>query len=82
MSEHVAASSYLDSRDREHAASLEGEAREVVVSTVTRYRREDRLHVGDLVPRLEAVRLEDGSPVNLADLVADRPLVLVFGSFT
>ena len=82
MSEHVAASSYLDSRDREHASTLEGEAREVVVSTVTRYRREDRLHVGDLVPSLEVARLDDGSPVNLPDLVAPGPLVLVFGSFT
>ncbi len=82
MSEDSATRLYLDPRDREYAATLEGEAREVVVSTVMRYRHEDRLRVGEPVPPLSAVRLEDGSPVSLAELIVGRPLVLVFGSFT
>lgn len=82
MSEDSATLFYLDPRDREYTATLGGEAREVVVSTVHRYRHEDRLRVGDPVPALAVVRLEDGSPVSLAELIVDRPLVLVFGSFT
>ena len=72
----------LDPRDREHADGLDVDEREVVVSTVARYRRPDVLRVGDDLPALSARRLEDGSPVELRALVVDRPLLLVFGSFT
>ncbi|MDH4341105.1 MAG: hypothetical protein OEW47_12180 [Thermoleophilia bacterium] len=82
MSEDSTVRRYLDPRDREYVATLEGEAREVVVSAVLRYRHEDRLRVGDPLPLLSAVRLENGSPVSLAGLTGNRPLVLVFGSFT
>jgi hypothetical protein len=82
MSEDLATSSYLDPRDRKYVATLDGEAREVVVSAVTRYWREDRLDIGDPLPPLAAIRLDDGSPVDISDLIAGRPLVLVFGSFT
>jgi len=82
MDEHAALSSYLDPRDRAHAATLDGDERDAVVSTVARYRREDRLEPGDALPPLELVRLDDGEGVRLQSLVADRPVVLVFGSFT
>jgi hypothetical protein len=72
----------LDPRDREYAEQLPPEEREVVVATVTRYRRPERLAVGDRLPALTAASLEDGSPVELAGLADDRPLLLVFGSFT
>ena len=72
----------LDPRDRAYAERLDGDERDVVVSTVVRYRRPDRLGVGDQLPALAAARLDDGSPVGLRDLVLDRPLLLVFGSFT
>lgn len=72
----------LDPRDREYAEQLDGGEREVVVSTVVRHRRPDRLGVGDQLPALTAARLDDGSPVELRDLVRGRPLLLVFGSFT
>ena len=78
MAEH----SYLDPRDREYAEALSGDERETVVATVTRFRRPDQLHVGDPLPTLELLRLEDAAPVPLASLVDGRPLVLVFGSFT
>ena len=73
---------YLDPRDREYAATLDGDERDVVVSTIARYRREDRLRVGDPLPAGELLRLETGLPVAVESLVGERPLVLVFGSFT
>jgi hypothetical protein len=71
----------LDPRDRAYAEELDGEEREVVVATVSRYRRPDRLHIGDPLPALSAVTL-DGSWVELPDVARDRPVLLVFGSFT
>jgi hypothetical protein len=73
---------YLDPRDAEYAATLPADERDTVLDTVTRFRRPERLRVGDELPELELLRLDDGSAVELASLVAGRPLVLVFGSFT
>jgi hypothetical protein len=53
-----------------------------VLATVTRFRRPDRLRVGDALPELELLRLEDERTVELGSLVTGKPLVLVFGSFT
>ena len=72
----------LDPRDRAYAGELEGDEREIVVATVARYRRPDRLRVGDDLPDLSAARLDDGARVELRDLVREQPLLLVFGSFT
>ena len=72
----------LDPRDRAYAEELDGDEREVVVSTVARYRRPDRLGVGDPLPDLAAARLDDGTPAGLRDIAGGRPLLLVFGSFT
>ena len=76
------AATYLDPRDREYAESLPAEERETIVATVTRFRRPDSLQVGDALPELRLLRLEDGDTVGLASLVVGKPLVLVFGSFT
>jgi hypothetical protein len=72
----------LDPRDRAYVEELHGDERETVVSTLARYRRPDRLAVGDPLPDLAAARLDDGRRVALRDLARDRPLLLVFGSFT
>ena len=72
----------LDPRDRAYAEELRGDEREVVVATVSRYRRPDRLAVGDPLPDLAAARLDGGTHVALGSLADDRPLLLVFGSFT
>jgi hypothetical protein len=72
----------LDPRDRAYAETLDPAEREVVVATVARHRRPERLAVGDLLPALAAASLEDGRSVELHRLVDDRPLLLVFGSFT
>ncbi len=58
----------------------------LVRAGVLRYNKWDRrergtLRVGDLAPDLELVRY-DGSPVRLASLWGEKPLVLVFGSCT
>jgi hypothetical protein len=76
------AAAYLDPRDREYAESLPAEEREAVIATVTRFRRSDSLRVGDGVPDLHVLALDDARPVALGSLVDGRPLVLVFGSFT
>jgi hypothetical protein len=82
MSGDVAAGRYLDPRDRAYADTLEDDARETVVNTVAHFRRPDRLSVSDQLPQLELLRLEDGATVALRSFAGDRPLVLVFGSFT
>ena len=73
----------LEDRDRVYVAELEDEEeRATVVSTLLRYRRPDRLREGDRVPSLSLLELESGRPVGLESLFSERPLVLVFGSFT
>jgi hypothetical protein len=72
----------LDPRDRQYAESLEEGERDVVVSTVARYRRPETLRVGDPLPELAAVSLDGGDRVALRDLAREQPLLLVFGSFT
>jgi hypothetical protein len=73
---------YLDPRDAEYAHTLPATEREPVLATVSRFRRPDRLRVGDALPNLELLRHDDGSAVQLESLVTGQPLVLVFGSFT
>src|SRR5262245_48977565 len=73
---------YLDPRDAEYAETLPPEERDNVLATVMRFRRPERLRVGDALPERELLRLEDGRAVALGSLVTGKPLVLVFGSFT
>jgi hypothetical protein len=74
--------SRLSPREREFVERVEDAAeRETIADTILRYRRPDRLHVGDEVPPLELLRL-DGEAQPLDELIGGRPLVLVFGSFT
>jgi hypothetical protein len=82
MSGDIKAEPYLDPRDLEYAQTLAGDEREAVLTTVSRFRRPDRLGVSDPLPELELLRLDDGARVALGSLVTGRPLVLVFGSFT
>jgi len=44
--------------------------------------RGGHLKVGDAAPDLAVKKLEDHSATDLASLWADRPVVLVFGSYT
>ena len=47
----------------------------------TRARR-GQLSVGDSAPGLTVKKLEDHAPTELASLWAEKPVVLVFGSYT
>ena len=49
---------------------------------VVRYRRADRLSPGDMLPVLPLTRLSDVETIQTTDLPANRPLVLIFGSYT
>jgi hypothetical protein len=82
MSREAVPVPYLDARDRAYADSLPDDERATVVSTVTRFRRPESLDVGDTVPDVELLRLENAKPIRLGSLVDGRPAVLVFGSFT
>ena len=82
MSGDLRGEPYLDPRDLQHAETLVGDEREVVLATVTRFRRPDTLRIGDQMPDLELLRLEGGDRISLRSLLGGRPLVLVFGSFT
>jgi hypothetical protein len=73
---------YIDPRDAEYAETLPAEERDIVIATVARFRRPDRLRVGDRLPELQLLRLEDGGTIEVGSLVVGKPLVLVFGSFT
>jgi len=72
----------LDARDREYVSGLDPEERDVVLSAMGRYMRSRGVEVGEPLPALALSRLETGESVLLAALGADRPLLLVFGSFT
>jgi hypothetical protein len=45
-------------------------------------RQEGRLRVGDRAPDVALVGLDGKSTVRVADSIGEKPLVLVFGSFT
>ena len=44
--------------------------------------RKGNLQVGDMAPALQAKRLHETTSVDLGSLWAERPVVLVFGSYT
>jgi hypothetical protein len=44
--------------------------------------RKGTLHPGDVAPDLTVRKLEDKTSLRLASLWADKPVVLVFGSYT
>jgi len=45
------------------------------------YFDDDRLRVGDVIPRLQ-LYTADGAPLTLQSFFGHRPVVLVFGSYT
>lgn len=72
----------LDARDLKYIESLPESKRTTVVSAILSYWREDNLGEGDLIPELQLFRADDASALQLNDLLGDRPVVLVFGSYT
>ena len=45
-------------------------------------RQEGKLRVGDRAPDVSLLALDGQTPVKLSATIGDKPLVLVFGSFT
>jgi hypothetical protein len=45
-------------------------------------RQEGRLKLGDQAPDVALIALDGKTPVHVKDSIGDKPLVLVFGSFT
>jgi hypothetical protein len=45
-------------------------------------RQEGRLKVGEMAPDVAMVALDGASPVHLKDHLGDKPLVIIFGSYT
>ncbi len=73
----------VDAEDRSYVDSLApGPERDAVVASLLRYRRPEALQAGDPLPTVTVRGAGDLEPVELADLVRGRPLLLVFGSYT
>ncbi len=73
----------VDPQDREYAASVgDAERQAVIVASMLRYRAPERLAAGDAVPVVTVTRLDPPDLVQLDELAAGRPVVLVFGSYT
>jgi len=77
----------VEPRDEESLTEAEDAAlREAIRCTLVAYRRPDRLEVGDPVPELKLTVLTDqaapgSDTVDLAGSY-DRPVMLIFGSYT
>jgi len=73
----------VDPQDREYAAAVEDEGRQAtIVASLLRHRVSERLAAGDLVPAVTVTRLDPPGAVRLDELAGERPVVLVFGSYT
>jgi len=76
-------SPFVNPRDESFISRVPDEQqRQVMTNSVVRYRRADRLSPGDMLPDLPLTRLSGCTTVKTADLPANRPLVLIFGSYT
>jgi hypothetical protein len=76
-------SPFVNPRDESFISRVSDEQqRQVMTDSVVRYRRADRLGPGDRLPVLPLTRLSDDETVQTTDLPANRPLVLIFGSYT
>ena len=73
----------VDAEDRAYVESLSpGPERDAVVASLLRYRNPEALEVGDPLPAVTVRGAEALAQIELATLVRDRPLLLVFGSYT
>jgi len=73
----------IDPRDQTYIdAQTDPDLKQTVACALARYRRPDRLCVGDGVPPLELPRLDGTGSVRLDGFSPARPLTLIFGSYT
>ncbi len=82
-SEDSSLASIVDAEDRAYVESLApGSERDAVVASLVRYRSPEALEIGDPLPGVHVRRANDLEQIELATLVGNRPLLLVFGSYT
>ncbi len=73
----------VDAEDRAYVESLApGSERGAVVASLLRYRNPEALEAGDPLPTGTVRGADDLAPIEISELVRDRPLLLVFGSYT
>lgn len=73
----------VDAEDRAYVDSLApGPGRDTVVASLLRYRTPEALRIGDPLPAAAVCRADDLEQIEIPALVHDRPLLLVFGSYT
>ena len=72
-----------DAEDRAYVESLaSGPERDAVIASLLRYRNPETLDAGEPLPAVTIRRADDLDQIELPTLVRDRPLLLVFGSYT
>ena len=72
-----------DAEDRAYVESLApGPERDAVLASLLRYRNPESLDVGDPLPAVVVRDAATLAQVAIPALVRDRPLLLVFGSYT
>ena len=80
---HRAASEVVDPTDRGYVETMApGAERDIVIASLARYRAPEALVAGDPLPHVTARHADGLEPVAVPELSRERPLLLVFGSFT
>lgn len=73
----------LSAAERKFIESIESEPkRSTVACSLIQHRVPDRLRVGDALPDLGLKRIDTKEVHRLRSCVGDRPVLLVFGSYT
>ena len=57
-------------------------SRDAASCALAAFRMPDKLGVGDPMPEIGLARLDDARTVQLQDYLHEKPLVLIFGSYT
>ena len=73
----------IDPEDREYVSTVADRGqRDIIAASLMRYRSPERLTTHDPVPAVTLRRVDSAELVELGDLLGERPVVLVFGSYT
>ena len=82
-SEDGSLAAIVDAEDRAYVESLSpGPDRDTVIASLLRYRTPETLEIGDRLPAVTVRGADDLEQIEIPTLVHDRPLLLVFGSYT
>jgi hypothetical protein len=74
---------HLSESEQKFVESIEDDAhRNAVACSLIQHRVPDKLAAGDLLPDLSLQKLDGSGAQGLRAFVGDRPVLLVFGSYT